>query len=277
MTKLGITLSSRAMYSSWCYHQPTDTLFDAGEGVGLNLLARIFGIRRICLSHSDTDHVAALFTLIGLRAKTKGDTHKSLDIFYPADDRRFVDIRAYIETAWPKLPYKLTWYPVDPGFQIQLGASHRLVAFYMKHRASTTLGWKVIETRSRLKPEFRGQDIRALIQGGAIKDDLMEVYYQNAFAYCLDAFQLDPADIAGADLAIMDSTFIKAEDRNDNTHMTMEEGLILCRDAGVKHMIAAHLSTRYCDRQIDEAAEALRQRYALPTFQVCHPSTLLEL
>lgn len=275
MTKLGITLSSRAMYSSWCYHQPTDTLFDAGEGVGLYLLARIFGIKRICISHSDTDHVAALFTLIGLRAKTKGDTHKLLDIFYPADDHRFAAIRTYIATQWPRLPYKLTWYPVDPGFELQLGASHRIRAFAMKHRATTTLGWKVVEARSRLKPEYRGQDIRALIQSGVSKETLNEVYHRSTFAYCLDHITLDESELQDCDMAILDSTFLRAEDRTDPTHATLDECIALCRRVGIKHAVIAHISTRYGLEHQQEVADKLKTLDIATSF--CFTDRILEL
>lgn len=277
MTKQGLQISSRAMYASYAWHQPTDTLFDCGEGVSRDLLARIFGIRRVCFSHGHQDHIGGLISLIGLRAKTKGDTGKSLDIFYPADNVQFALVREYVAKSWPRLPYKLTWYPVDPGFEIQLGGTHRLRAFPMNHQPrATTLGWKVIESRSRLKPEYRGQDIRALIAAGATKDTLNEVYHQNTLVYALDHITLDPTDIAGADCAIMDCTFLKEGDRNDNTHATLDESVALCRAAGVRHLICAHISTRYSLEHQREVADRLTKELDIPT-SFCFTEGILEL
>lgn len=278
VNKQGITISSQAMYSSYCWHQPTRTAFDVGEGFSRDMGARIFGVERVCLSHLHTDHVGGLINLIGLRATTKGDSRKPLDIYAPGDSVQYRLIKDYIAASWPRLPYKLTWYDVAPGFELTLSGGHTLKCFPMEHQRNVmTLGWKVVESRSRLKREHVGKDIRALIMGGMTKDQLNETYSATTFVYALDHFSLDPADIAGAQLAIMDCTFINAEDRTDPTHATLEESLALCKGVGVKHMIAAHLSVRYSDRQIDEAVQAAALRYDPSTFQVCHPSSVLEL
>lgn len=277
MTKLGLQISSRAMYASYAWHQPTDTLFDCGEGVSRDMLARIFGIRRVVFSHGHQDHLGGLASLIGLRAKTKGDTGKSLDVFYPADNRQFALIRDYIAASWPRLPYKLTWYPVEPGFEMQLSGGHRLKAFAMDHQPrGTTLGWKVIETRSRLKPEYKGQDIRALIAAGATKDTLNESYNAITFAYCLDACKVNPADIEGASIAILDSTFLRAEDREDPTHMTLDEAVSLARTAGVKHVVFAHVSTRYPLAYQREIADKLKKGLDIP-HSFCFTDGVLDL
>ena len=238
-------LRSMAMYSSFCWHHPSRVLFDAGDGVAMHLHSRMFGVEYLLVGHGDSDHVNGIFSLIGLRAKTKGDTRKNLTIVHPSDDPRFDLIKGYIKAMWPRLPYKLTWLAADPGFELQLSGGHRLKAFSMKHRSTTTLGWRMIESRSRLKPEHRGKDIRALIAGGMTKDQLNEVYQQTTFVYALDSYDLNPADIAGADVCICDCTFLKDGDRTDMTHATLNESIAVCREAGVKTMVAAHISSRY--------------------------------
>lgn len=275
MNKIGIELSSRAMYSSWCWHQPTRTLFDCGEGVSLNLLSRIFGIERICFSHGHTDHIGGLISLIGLRAKTKGDNEKPLDIYFPKDNPQFYLIQDYIRASWNNLPYRITWYPTLPGDKIVIDQKHVLKTFPMDHQSATTLGWKLTETRSRLKAEYRGQDIRALVHGGATKETLNEVYEQNVFCYCLDHAKLNPDDIAGADLAILDCTFLNADDRNDNTHATKDEALATARQAGLKGLVLAHISTRYAYDDVLKLEEQSKN-FEIPTV-VCRTNKILEL
>lgn len=246
MNKLGIELYSCAMYSSWCYHQPTRTLFDAGEGIALHLKARIFGIERIMLSHGHSDHINSLFSIIGLRAKTKGDTEKPLEIYYPADNYQFNMVRNYITASWSSLPYELKWIPIEPGFELRLDGAHSLRAFAMNHQRATTLGYKVVEKRLRLKPEFRGQDIPVLLKSGAVKKtELNDSYTANTFAYCLDHFNMNVEDILDCNMAIMDCTFLQDGDRDDKSHAMIQESIDVCAAARVKHMIAAHISVRY--------------------------------
>jgi ribonuclease Z len=275
MTKQGIIISSAAMYSTWCYHQPTRVLFDAGEGMTNYLRSRMFGIQNVMITHMDSDHCLGLLSLIGLRAKTKGDREKDLTIYVPSGDPRWTAMRDYVDACWSNLPYRLRWFPIDPGFELQLGSGHRIVAFQTQHRHTMSLGYKVVETRWRLKPEFRGQDIRALLASGVDKDMINESYTATTFAWCLDAFSFNPADIAGATLAVMDSTFIRDGDRIDNSHMTATEAIAVCREAGVKNIILAHLSTRYGPEHQREFAEQMKL-LDIPT-KVCFTDSILEL
>lgn len=274
-TKQAITISSAAMYSSWGYHQPTRVLFDCGEGCSNYLRARMFGIESVVVSHMDSDHCLGLLSLIGLRAKTKGDREKDLSIYVPAGDPRWTAMRDYVNTCWPRLPYRLRWFAVDPGFELVLG-NHSIRAFAMQHRHTMTLGWKVIERRSHLKPEYRGQDIRALIAAGATKDTLNETYTATTFAWCLDHHTLDDADIAGASMAVMDCTFLRADDRQDPTHATLDESIATCRRAGVKHIVCAHVSVRYSLEHQREVADRLTKELDIPT-SFCFTEGILEL
>ena len=118
----------------------------------------------------------------------------------------------------------------------------------MKHQKDQlTLGYVIYENRTRLKKEFVGQDIRALSkQPGFDRSSLSETYRANLFAYCLDSYEIvDPTQLTGCDAAIMDCTFLKAEDRTDMTHFTLDEATTFCKNIGVKKMYAAHVSSRY--------------------------------
>jgi ribonuclease BN (tRNA processing enzyme) len=60
-------------------------------------------------------------------------------------------------------------------------------------------------------------------------------------------------DIRGADLWIADTTFLKAADRDRNSHGTLDEMLDLAIEAQVKVLRCAHFSPRYERHEIDEA------------------------
>ena len=270
-----ITLSSVAMYGSWLYHKPTRLLFDCGEGCGNTLRSRMFGIESCLISHFDSDHCLGLLSLIGLRAKTKGDREKDLSIYVPAGDPRWTAMRDYVNACWKKLPYRLRWFPIEPGFELQLGGTHLVKAFAMQHRRTMTLGYKVIEIRSRLKPEYKGQDIRALLASGVDKDTINEVYHQNTFAWCLDHYKLDEDAIKGCDLAILDSTFLRVEDRQELSHASLEEGIALCQRVGIKRAVFAHISTRYGIAYQQDVNNKLKELDF--SAQLCFTDGLLEL
>jgi ribonuclease Z len=218
-------------------------------------------VENLCISHAHSDHVNSIFSIVGLRAKTKGTNDKPLTIYGPRDNYGFRHIEEYVRKVHPRLPYKLSFVPIEPGFELRLNGSHTLRAFPMEHqRNATTLGYKVVESRSRLKTQYRGQDIPALLKSGMDKVELNEVYHQNVMCYCLDAYRLNPADIANADVCVMDSTFLRREDRTDHTHASIDEVVSMAREAKVKRVLAAHLSVRYSldhQRDVQESLKSL--------------------
>jgi len=287
MANLGITISSRAMFSSWTYHQPTRSAFDSGEGLSLHLLTRIFGIRNVFVSHGHQDHVGGLATLIGLRAKLKGDTAAPLTIYGPHDNLSLDRLRQYIEWSWPELPYELSWHYLIPGQTVQLDKSHRIECFPMAHqRNATTLGYRLAEERKRLIPsmvaEIKGMvgsevgaRLAALRAAGQVID---EVYHTSTFCYALDTYQLNPAEVVGADLVVADCTFldVSQRDEQDKAHASLDESAKVCADAGVKHMICAHVSLRNNIKAVVKRAAELEQELGLK-ITVCDPSTILTL
>jgi len=55
---------SKSLYATWFYYKPARLLLDAGEGIVHVLGKRIFGIRKVFLSHGHEDHVGAATTLL---------------------------------------------------------------------------------------------------------------------------------------------------------------------------------------------------------------------
>lgn len=285
-TKLGIELKSKAMYGSFCFHAPTRTLFDAGIGVIDHMGSRIFAIERVFIGHDDWDHCSELIALTGLRAKTKGDTSKRLDVYYPRDSKRLPEIIALIRKCNGDLPYDLNFIQIEAGFKLKLDATHTIEAFPMLHRREI-LGYKLNEARTRLKSIYRDRIVSGKIDGKPVGEvikeaklngeDTNEVYHASTFAYCLDAVQIDPKYIEGCDLAIMDATFLKAADRSDPTHHCWKEVFDTATEAKVKKVILAHLSVRYHPNQIAEAAIEFRKLYPNVDFEVCFPGKIMEL
>jgi len=207
------------------------------------------------LGHLHGDHVLGLPSVIGCRNSGRGisrnkdtmDNNKPLTIYYPADNDMSRIQNFVMDRNGNSLRYDLKFVPIEAGFEKKLGKNVFLRAFNMKHQKNkSTLGYVIYENRTRLKKEYKGQDIPTLIRQGIDGKTLNETYRANLFAYCLDAYEIpDSGQIVDCKDVIMDCTFINAGDRDDPTHFTLDEAKDLCKRIGVKNMIAAHLSGRY--------------------------------
>lgn len=242
---------SKALYSSWFFHQPSNTLFDAGEGCATYLGNKIYAIDRICISHGHGDHVLGLPSLIGCRNCAAGDKSKELAIYYPEDSWSILELKEFIEKRNSNLKYKLEWFPIKSGQGLSISKSLSLVSFPLKHqRNGTTLGYKLVESRVKLLPEYIGQNIPEVLKTKT-KEEIQTVYQQNVFSYCLDAYELNPGDILNSSIAILDCTFLNEEDREDDTHMSLNDVKNLIKEANIKKAYAAHISGRYNEIPVD--------------------------
>jgi ribonuclease Z len=206
----------------------------------------VYGVENVFISHQHGDHILGLPSLVGIRNSARGDKEKPLNVFYPKDNSSVRDLEDFIWKRNRHLSYELNFVPIEQGFKFIIDNTRYIEAFNMSHQKNaTTLGYAIREHRSRLKAEFVGKNIPELLKAGVIKTALNENYTANVFAYCLDSCGFDYSNIANADLAIMDCTFINKNDRDDLTHFTLDEAKSICHDAGVKKMVAAHFSPRY--------------------------------
>lgn len=242
-----LEISSLGIYSSWCYHRPIRTLFDCGEGVAMNFKNEIYGIERIFISHGHADHIYGLPGLVGIRNSVRGDKLKPLDVYYPKNCWGMEDVIDFISKRHRNLSYPLNFIKIDENFKLKLSDVNSIEAFSMKHGEKVaTLGYRLINKRNRLKPEFQGKNIPEILKSGTVsKTDLTEEYSAVEFAYCLDSCGFDHEKIRNCELAVMDSTFIDPKDRDDLTHFTLDEVVKICKNMNVKSTICAHISPRY--------------------------------
>jgi len=258
--KFHISAFSKGLYSNWFWHHPSRTLFDCGEGFATYAGNFIFGVERICISHAcHGDHIGGLATFIGIRNSSRGDKEKPLDIYYPGNDVAILDYQDFIKRRFGNwLTFKINWHPTMFGEKIPLDSNHWIESFELSHtKRSSTIGYKIIEGRSRLRAKWKGLDIPALLKNGLDKSQLNENYNAITLAYCLDAFRIDSNHIVNAELAIMDCSFLNVADRDESTHFSLNESLALCAASDVKHVVIAHISSRYDNKKIQDATDNL--------------------
>ena len=251
-----ISIFSKALYSNWCHYPTYNLLFDCGEGCATHIGNHLAGIDSIFLTHDHGDHTLGLPSVVGCRNAGRGmsrneetmGNNKPLYVYYPEDNLLMNDLLKFVKArtdGW--LRYDMKFVAICAGFEKKLGKNVYLRAFNMKHQKyKSTLGYVIYENSTRLKKEYQGQDIPTLIKQGVDGKTLNETYRANLFAYCLDAYAIpDFKEVVECKDAIMDCTFINADDRDDPTHFTLDEAYKFCQSIGIKNMIAAHLSGRY--------------------------------
>jgi ribonuclease Z len=249
---------SRAMYSNWLWHRPLDLLVDAGEGLQLALGSYVFSPSVLAVTHGHSDHVMGIPGLIASRRFGKGAVDKPLTVTFPEGSRGVQAVRELLGTAYAGVVFPVTWTPMTGGSIHPLSRNRQLEAFQVRHTPTEpALGYRVVETRKRLKAEHAGlaqHEVEALARAGK-RDELLEDVRHVVFAHSGDAMPVDPAVVEGADLLVHDATFLNEPDRREPIHATTEEALAVARDAKVKALVLFHLSIRY-DRA--QALPALR-------------------
>ena len=258
---------SRAMYSNWFWHRPLQLVVDAGEGLPLALGTNAFTASVIAITHGHSDHVLGLPGLAGARRFGKGATSKPWTVVYPEGSPRHRRHAPHDcgALAWRRVSDHLDRPRAGRPLCSEWAAPARSRSASPTCRRHPPFGYRVVEARRRLKPEFADLPQRE-IEHLARRDGragLMESFEHVVFAHSGDAMPIDPRLVTGADLLVHDATFLDAAERRELIHATSVEALDVARLAGVGMLVLTHLSIRY---ERAAAVARLREQVAASGF-----------
>jgi ribonuclease Z len=259
---------SKALYSTWLFYKPDHLLIDCGEGVATALGNGGYAIERVLLTHGHIDHIAGLPPLIWSRAGGMGDNEKPLAIYYPKGDGYVADMQSYLYKTKARLPFELTWIALEAGATFSLpatdGSRHvrRVQTFATQHiRDRLTIGYKVLETRRRLKSEYSDlaqEELRRLAQSG---QELSEDYEATLCAFGGDGLPLNPHDVQGTEVLFHEATILDAAERKHQMHSTLEEAMHIAAQVQPKAFVMYHVSGRYRRSEIETSARESIARF----------------
>ncbi|MBU1108400.1 MAG: MBL fold metallo-hydrolase [Candidatus Riflebacteria bacterium] len=259
---------SRALFSTWLYHRRFNILFDAGEGVASSLYNRVFGIRRVFLSHGHADHIAGLVNLLNIRNLGAGDQTASLKIYIPKNNKLIEFMMDYLARTQKTLSFELEWIPIDAGEEIMLDDQRNKVflrSFKTRHsQRQLSLGYNIIEKRRRLKPEYEGiaqRDLNQIVWTKG-KDEIATEFEKTIFSYGGDSRPIDPADVKESLFLCHECTYMSSEDdeRDFQQHSFLDEVLETAKQSKVETLLLFHTSLRYNLEELREKISLAKAR-----------------
>ena len=280
-----ITGYSTALFSTWYFVEEWGILFDAGDGLISALLQKSRKIDQVFISHADRDHLTGLLQFNQLNARPGFPV-----IHYPKDASSFVALEKFSKTFDSQVA-RTVWTPVTQGDEIPIAKDLLVLPVRNGHvpveqHIIKSLGYTVVQTRKKLKPEFlglSGEELRVL--GERIgRENLSIELRENLLAYSGDTPVEDGARWDNTRVLIHEATFlggaedIKTRDYG-NKHSTLEEVMEMVSSLHLEKLILGHFSSRYSPEEIDTAIRLQCDHYAIniPVYRVLPGETVVDI
>lgn len=209
-------------------------------------------VPQIFISHFHGDHSLGLTYYIAHRNLAKLPPGQ---IYVPAAAEKHAHelIRAQANLEQARRQYAL--YPVEPGMSVPFRRNMEMKIFATDHRVPS-VGFQVVETRHKLKPEFMGlgqAEIIALKQKGV---EIVSPQHLPRFSYVGDStikvFDWHP-EILESEVLATECTFLTDEhyeEAEKRKHMHIRDIVPYLDEIKSPHILLMHFSMRYTRQEI---------------------------
>lgn len=269
-------------------------LVDCGEGTQRQMIrfGSGFDVDAILFTHFHADHYLGAIGF--LRTLSMLGREKPLDIYGPRPAKRLLGTMLFTGADEPRFEVRI--HEVAAGERVRRDGCE-VVAFETDHR-TPSVGWAVVEDArpGRFHPDRaaalgipagplfgalqRGQPVT--LPGGRTvhPEEVVEPPRRGRTVAVTGDTRPCAGTVAaarGADLLVHDCTFGDPEqERAEETkHSTAREAASVAREAGVRHLVLTHLSTRY-DREWEPLVEQARPAFD-GELTVAHDGLVLEV
>lgn len=218
-----------------------DVCFDIGLCPRAALTSNFVG-----LSHAHMDHAAALsyyFSQRNFQGMGVGTV-----LCHPALEQPIHDLMAaWVPLEAQRTPYNLI--PLAPDAEHPIKNNIVLRAFETRHTVPS-LGFVVVEKRSKLKPEYQGLPQDQLVQLKQKGEDITQLLQIPLVCYTGDTAwgpHFDRPDVLSAKILITECTFTEPGHRsraNVGKHLHLDHIVDLLDKATSEHVVLTHLSRR---------------------------------
>jgi ribonuclease Z len=283
--QLTITGYSTALFSTWYFIEEWGICFDAGDGLISALLQKSHKIDHVFLSHADRDHLTGLLQFNQLNARPGYPI-----MHYPVDAASFLALERFSKQFDTQVD-RTVWLTATDGVEIAIAKDLLVRPMRNGHVPAAphiikSLGYQVIQTRKKVRPEFAHlseDQLRQLAETAGRDSFSMEVR-EPLLGYSGDTPVEDGAKWNGTRVLIHEATFLGhgegVKERNyGNKHSTLDEVVEMVASIRVGQLILGHFSSRYSPAEIDSAIRDRCDKYAIsfPVHRILPGETVFDI
>lgn len=216
----------------------------------------------VALSHGHMDHSAALSYYFSQR-HFQGMGTGTVVCHPDVEEALHGIMKAWVALERQRTPYRIMTLMHDE--EIEIKNNHFLRAFYTNHTCPS-LGFVILEKRSKLKPELVGLPQEKLVELKNAGEDITMTLEVPLVAYTGDTAWgdfFDREDVLNAQVLITECTFLDPGDRNRASvgkHLHISDVQRLVRRSHAEAVVLVHMSRRTnmheARKQIDRVIDA---------------------
>lgn len=218
-----------------------DTCFDIGRAPKASLTSKY-----VALSHGHMDHAAGLayyFSQRYFQGLGTGTVVCHPDLAQPIHNI----MAAWVDLEAQRTPYQV--HPLAPEEELEIKNRIFLRAFQTVHTVPS-LGYVVIERRSKLKPEFQGMEQEELLQLKDRGEQITQTVEIPLLCYTGDTYwgsHFERPDVLESKILITECTFLETRHRSRASvgkHLHLTDIVRLLERSKAEAVVLVHLSRR---------------------------------